>query len=333
MGVLVPATFRWDATFAEGERRLVLDRILRLPAWARGESSAANLDIKPLRGHGGLYRLRSGRLRAIFQRLGEAIIIHRVDRRGDAYVDHDLDAIRLVRSGDGLRALEPARRTEPATARVAVPSKDRHLPHVRRATLTNPLSIFTDAELRQAGLTAAAIDAARRIPAGIAPDDSDALAAQAPAIRQRVVELWERPKLLLDALQRQPPDEMPALLNLSEEEARRRLSAEDSLTASSRSRPRRPLRRSLTSRSSAGCSTCTRASADPSNGARPVRPASAARRAPARPSSRCTGESARRAPAGNGAADDLRFDAAKGLAWPVCVLGATDRRRPADPHA
>ena len=229
-GVLVPTTFRWDASFAEGERRLVLDRILRLPGWARGDSSAANLDIKPLRGHGGLYRLRSGRLRAIFQRLGEAIIIHRVDRRGDAYEDHDLDAIRLVRSGDGLRALEPARRTEPATARTATPTKDRHLPRARPATLTNPLSIFTDAELRQAGLTVAAIDAARRIPAGVAPDDSEALAAQAPAIRQRVVELWERPKLLLDALQHQQPDEMPALLNLSEEEARRRLSAEDSLT-------------------------------------------------------------------------------------------------------
>ena len=229
-GVLVPNTFEWDATFEQGERRLVLDRILRLPDWSGGDASAANLDIKHLRGHSGLYRLRSGQLRVIFQRLSASIIVHRVDRRGDAYDDRDLDAIRLVRSGDGLRALEPARPAEPTPPR-SVPTMDWREARQQPIPRTNPVSIFTDQELRDAGLTDTAITAVRHIPPGVAPDASDAMAGQSPAIRQRVVELWERPTLLLNALQHaQDAEQLRALIDLADDEASERLAAQDSLS-------------------------------------------------------------------------------------------------------
>src|SRR4051794_15539119 len=143
-GILIPRGFTWDRSIPRDERRLLLDRILRLPAWLANDPAGANLDVKPLRGHDGLFRLRSGTWRALFQRLGDRVLLHRVDRRGNAYEEHELDAIRIVRSGEGLRPLTPARAVA-APEVVRRSAGDARLAPGRRAHASNPLTIFTDA--------------------------------------------------------------------------------------------------------------------------------------------------------------------------------------------
>lgn len=222
----MPSAFEWNANIAGDERRLLLERIMQLPAWARGDDNAANLDVKPLRGHGGLYRLRSGKLRAIFQRLGKAVILHRVDRRGDAYADHELDAIRLVRSGQGLRVLGRPRSASPS--REQPRKRISEAPRRPREPITNPLSVFSDSELLSAGLTGGAVTAARLVPAGVSPDETEALAEEAAAVRQRLAELWERPEVLLNALASGELAELEGLFAMGESEAEVRLDAQDS---------------------------------------------------------------------------------------------------------
>ena len=97
---------------------------MELPAWIAERLPAANLDVKPLRGREGFFRLRAGRFRAVFQKLGRHAVVHRIDRRDDVYDEHAMEALRFVRSGDGLRVLTPPR-AEPEKGRSPEPGVRR----------------------------------------------------------------------------------------------------------------------------------------------------------------------------------------------------------------
>ena len=77
--------YLWPAGLSSTEREGVARRVMQLPQWLAGVESAANLDVTPLEGAKGFFRLRVGRYRAIFQRLGEHIVLHALDTRGDVY--------------------------------------------------------------------------------------------------------------------------------------------------------------------------------------------------------------------------------------------------------
>ena len=101
--VLLPKGWEWDRSIQADDREAMLARIELLPAWVDNRLEADNLDIKALQGRPGLFRLRVGDHRAIFQRLGSDVIVHRVEPRSEVYFG--LDSIVFVRSGEGLRVL------------------------------------------------------------------------------------------------------------------------------------------------------------------------------------------------------------------------------------
>jgi len=60
------------------ERELVKLLILRVKL-----DDLEGLDIKHLRGHAGLFRVRKGRIRIVFRRTKEKTLIVRIDRRSE----------------------------------------------------------------------------------------------------------------------------------------------------------------------------------------------------------------------------------------------------------
>lgn len=226
--VLVPKGWEFDRDIPRTERRSIVDRIMQLPAWIAGEEAAANLNVDRLEGVPGFFRLRIGRFRAIFQRLGPHAVLHRVEGRGAVYADHRLRTLRFVRDREGLRPLI----TQPAGS-AAAPAGFHRPPAARpaqRQERQNPLSPFRDAELATLGLPAEAVIAIRRVPAELPPDpplaelgvDADLIAA--------VAELWANPGPYLERVAEGQPLVLETLL-LSEEEAAERARSPDSATA------------------------------------------------------------------------------------------------------
>jgi hypothetical protein len=104
-GIFLTRGCDWASGIPTPERDAIVERILQLPAWLSGDASAANLDVTSLEGAPGFYRLRVGRYRAIFQRLGMDILLHGVETRGAVYAPHRLRSLRFVRDRSGLRLL------------------------------------------------------------------------------------------------------------------------------------------------------------------------------------------------------------------------------------
>jgi hypothetical protein len=220
--------YLWPAGLSSTERDGIARRIMQLPEWVAGAESAANLNVTPLEGAPGFFRLRVGRYRAIFQRLGEHVVVHALDTRGDVYAAHRLAALRFVRDGDGLRLLGSA--VPPSTA----PPVTKHRPppaqRARRLVVQNPLTPFSDDELAAIGMSAEEIDGIRRIPDGAVPDASLAGLGLEPDLVAAVAELWRDPAPHLAAITSGVSLTLARLL-LDEDEAATRAAAPDSAAA------------------------------------------------------------------------------------------------------
>ena len=70
------------------------------------DASAANLNIKALKGQPGLYRLRVGDWRAVFVRADQDFLVSAIGLRKDIY--ERVRRMRLARKGEGLRVIEVA---------------------------------------------------------------------------------------------------------------------------------------------------------------------------------------------------------------------------------
>ncbi len=189
--MFLPKRWKWDRSIPEDDRRTIVDQILRLPAWVDGQLGAQNLDVRKLESRDGLWRLRIGDYRAVFQPLGADVVLHHVFRRKADGDYSTADKITVVPSSTGLRTVA----TEPPARRPAVPPT-RHpvVRPARRDPVQNPVSVFSDAELRTIGLGDWAIDELRRIPPELLPDRALVrLGVDAEVIRF-VAELWERPE-------------------------------------------------------------------------------------------------------------------------------------------
>lgn len=187
--VYVPRGFEWDRTIAEQDRAAVVQQLRRLPAWLDQQLGTDNLDVKKLADSDGLWRLRVGAYRAVFQILPPNIVLHRVFRRREDSDYKAVSAIPLVRSGQGLRTLlEDVEQPPPVP-----PSAKPVVRHAQREVVNNPLSVFTDPELAEAGLAPAAIDALRRVPGELVPDRVLARLGVEPQLVRFVAELWEQP--------------------------------------------------------------------------------------------------------------------------------------------
>ncbi len=218
--VFLPKRGKWDRSIPNEVRETLVEQILRLPAWAAGKLDAQNLDIRGLDGHDGLYRLRIGSYRAVFQTLGLDVVVHRVFRRRERS-DYDFaDRLVLVRSRDGLRVLgtgiEDAPPPVPQTRRV--PSR-----RALREVVQNPLSIFEDGKLRALGLSPETIRELRQVPAELNPDDVLARHGVDARVARLVAEIWEQPALFVDV------DLTLELAKLDEREAAKRLRSDYSL--------------------------------------------------------------------------------------------------------
>ncbi len=217
--------YLWPVGLSSTEREGIARRIMQLPEWAAGVESAANLDVTPLEGAKGFFRLRVGRYRAIFQRLGEHIVLHALETRGDVYAAHRLAALRFVRDGDGLRLLAAA--VAPETAPPATEHRPPPVHRARRSVVQNPLTPFSDDELATIGLPAEVIDGIRRIPDGAVPDASLAGLRLEPDLVAAVAELWRDPAPHLAAITAGASLSLDRLL-LDEDEAAARAAAPDS---------------------------------------------------------------------------------------------------------
>jgi hypothetical protein len=218
--VYVAKTWEWDRSIPRDEHEKIIDQALRLPAWIEARLDTQNLDVRKLGAGDGFYRLRVGAFRAVFQTLSSDVILHRVFRRkGDddyAFVER----LAVVRSHDGLRVLSTASESPvppvPATMRPVI------RPSIR-AHVQNPLSVFHDSELEAVGIGPSVIDALRRVPPELRPDDALAQFGVDAKVARLVAELWERPEVYVGA------DLGLELARLDEEEAVERLRSDYSL--------------------------------------------------------------------------------------------------------
>jgi hypothetical protein len=224
-GIFLTKGWEWASGIPVPERDDIIERILQLPGWVAGDPSAANLDVTGLEGAPGFYRLRVGRYRAIFQRLGMDVVLHGVDTRGAVYAQHRLRSLRFVRERSGLRLLawRAQPHPEPGTSKHRRPAAQR----AERPVQQNPLTVFSDHELAQLGLPAEAIDVIRRIPEQLAPDGALAPLVLDPELVAAVAELWENPAPHLAALSEGKALSLEALA-LPEDEAAARLRSPDS---------------------------------------------------------------------------------------------------------
>jgi mRNA-degrading endonuclease RelE of RelBE toxin-antitoxin system len=226
--VYVPKGWSWDRDIQPHERRRILERVMELPAWLAGRPQAENLDVKQLTGLSGFFRLRVGRFRAIFQRLGRHVVVQRIDRRDDVYDEHGLRAMRFVRDRTGLRVLA-RRRGEEGEDHLVAPRPPATTRAERRIEV-NPLSPFSDSELADAGLKRQTIDALRRLPPEVGPDDVLLANEEDDDLVALVAEMWNDPKRFADALGRGEALG-PHLVDLGEDEAATRLEEEESATS------------------------------------------------------------------------------------------------------
>ena len=166
---------------------------MQLPQWLAGVESSGESGCErgAVEGAKGFFRLRVGRYRAIFQRLGEHIVLHALDTRGDVYAAHRLAALRFVRDGDGLRLLAPT--VAPDIASPATEHRPPPAHRARRSVVQNPLTPFSDDELSRIGLPAEVIDGIRRIPDGAVPDGLLGGLGLEPDLVAAVAELWRDP--------------------------------------------------------------------------------------------------------------------------------------------
>ena len=188
--VYVPRCFRWDPSIPARDREGIIDHVCRLPVWVDHQLGTDNLDVKKLGGGSGLWRLRVGAYRAVFQILTPNVVLHRVFRRRE---DTDYDAILaipLVRSGDGLRTLvEDVEEPPPVPPSQKVCGSARDTPDCPEPAL----SAFSDRELAEAGLGEDVVDELRRIPAELVPDRVLARLGVLEQLVALVAEMWERP--------------------------------------------------------------------------------------------------------------------------------------------
>jgi hypothetical protein len=227
--VFVSKGWEFDRDIPRVDRQPILDRIMRLPAWVAGDESAANLNVDRLEGLPGFFRLRIGAFRAIFQRLGPHVILHRVEGRGAVYADHRLRSLRFVRDRDGLRLLAPPPALV-AAERADTPHRPPPKASIQRREQQNPLTPFTDAELEQLGLSPAAITELRLVPAEMPPDPPLMRLGVDAQVVAAVVELWRDPAPHAQRLAAGEPLSLATLL-LSEEEAAERAESRDSASA------------------------------------------------------------------------------------------------------
>lgn len=217
--VLLPKRWDWDRSIPEAERNGIIERVLLLPAWVDNQLEAQNLDVKKIEGSDGLYRLRDGDVRVIFQILGGDAVVHRIAPRSRAY--DRLDGLALVRSREGFRTLV----TDPATA---IPVSGVRAPVQRPARfeiVSNPLSVFGDAELRSSGLGDEAIAALRTIPPEVVPDEILARLGVKPHLIRLIAELWEDPVRHLERLGQGASLDLE-LIRIDDEEAAARIRAD-----------------------------------------------------------------------------------------------------------
>ena len=64
-----------------------------LPAWVDNQLEAQNLDVRKLEESNGLWRLRVGAYRVVFQILGRDVIVQRIFRRREA---DDYDGVKAI---------------------------------------------------------------------------------------------------------------------------------------------------------------------------------------------------------------------------------------------
>jgi hypothetical protein len=218
--VYIAKTWEWDRSIPRDEQEKIVDQVLRLPAWAEGRRDAQNLDVRKLEAADGFYRLRVGAYRAVFQTLSADVVLHRVFRRkeGDDYAF--VEKLAVVRSLDGLRVLFTASEAPappvPATTRPVIRPAVRE--HVQ-----NPLSVFHDSDLEAVGIAPQVIDALRRVPPELRPDDVLARFRVDVKTARLVAELWERPGMFAGT------DLGVELARLDDEEAVERLRSDYSL--------------------------------------------------------------------------------------------------------
>jgi mRNA-degrading endonuclease RelE of RelBE toxin-antitoxin system len=220
--VLLPKRWKWDRSIPRDDQELVIEQLLRLPSWVDGQLDSQNLDVKKLNDRDGLWRLRVGDYRAVFQPISSDVVLHRVFRRKE---DNDyslVDKVTLVRSGDALRTLVTEQTDQP----VAVPpSRHPIVRPARRDVVQNALSVFSNAELRAIGLGDPVLDELRRVPPELLPDVVLAKSGLGAELIRFVAELWERPGEYAGKELRHE------LVALGEREAAERLASEYSTTS------------------------------------------------------------------------------------------------------
>jgi mRNA-degrading endonuclease RelE of RelBE toxin-antitoxin system len=219
--VFVPRGFDWDRSISSDDRDTIVEQLRRLPAWVDQQLGTDNLDVRKLTDAEGMWRLRIGKYRAVFQVMAPNVVLHRVFRRRE---DSDYEAMRgvpLVRSGEGLRTLVEDVEVPPPVP----PSRRPVVRPARREVDRNPLSVFTDAELSETGLPADAVSALREVPAELLPDRVLARLGVEPRLIAFVAELWERPEAYVG----KPLSS--AMTTLEVQEASKRLVSEYSATS------------------------------------------------------------------------------------------------------
>ncbi len=214
--------FRWDRAISSDDREQISEHVFRLPSWVDQQLGTDNLDVRKLEHPGGLYRLRVGAFRAVFQVFPPHVVLHRVFRRRNSS-DYDFVAsLAVVRSNTGLRLLE----TEPPDDGAPVPQTQRTvLRFARRDPVQNPLSAFSDDELKVAGVSKEALEALRRLPPGLRPDQTLARLGVERATMRLIAEAWNDPARYVGR-----PLDLEAVA-LDEDEASRRLTADYSLSS------------------------------------------------------------------------------------------------------
>lgn len=210
----------WDRSIQRDERDQILERIYELPGWIDNHLGTDNLDVKHLEGATGFLRLRWGGYRVLFQRFGRDAVLHRVGPRSVVY--QDLDRLALVRSADGLRVLEtPADVVGEAPSLVRPPIRRR----VERPVQQNPLTVFEDSVLAQAGIPRAAIAALRRVPRNLHVETALLGVGLEHGQLLLLLDMWERPSVYLDLLSDGATLDVE-LARLEEEEAALRVSGD-----------------------------------------------------------------------------------------------------------
>ena len=148
-----------------------------------------NLDVQKLADGDGLWRLRVGAFRAVFQTVRHGCRAASVFRRKEDTDYSFVGPITLVRSAEGLRTLADDVEQPPPVP----PSRKPVREPARREPVQNPLSVFTDEELADAGLSETAIVELRRVPAELIPDRVLRRLGVEPTLIRLVAEMWEKP--------------------------------------------------------------------------------------------------------------------------------------------